>query len=155
MAGFQARSLRRGSPGRSSSSRPTSTTSTGTTQSAHLVVPAEGEPVLLVRRTLERARGSLRSPRVEPLRSLRDLPAALAAAGLAGGALGLELDVLPAAALPRLRASGCRASSSPTARRLLRRLRAVKSPWELERIREAAAMLAGRRARRRRAAAKG
>ena len=70
---------------------------TGTTQSAHLVVPAEGEPALLVRKTLERARAESPLARIEPLRSLRDLPGALAAAGVPGGRLGLELDVLPAA----------------------------------------------------------
>jgi Xaa-Pro dipeptidase len=115
---------------------------TGTAQNAHLLVPAHGEPVLLVRKTLERARAESRLPRIEPLRSLREVPDALAAAGLRGGRLGLELDVLPAARyldyrtrLPAFELADC----SP----LLRRLRAVKSDWELDRIREAAAMLAG------------
>ncbi len=115
---------------------------TGTTQSAHLVVPAEGEPVLLVRKTLERARAESPLARIEPLRSLRDLPGALAAAGVPGGRLGLELDVLPAARyldygnrLPGYELADCSA--------LVRRLRAVKSAWELDRIREAGRMLAG------------
>ena len=69
---------------------------TGTTQNAHLVVPAEGEPVLLVRRTLERARAESPLERIEALRSLRDLAAALDGAGVSGGRLGFELDVLPA-----------------------------------------------------------
>jgi Xaa-Pro dipeptidase len=115
---------------------------TGTSQSAHLVVPAAGEPVLHVRKTLERAR--LESPltRVEPFRSLGELPAALAAAGVPGGLVGFELDVLPAARyldyvrrLPGYEIGDCSAS--------IRRLRAVKSHWELERIREASSMLAG------------
>jgi Xaa-Pro dipeptidase len=115
---------------------------TGTTQSAHLVVPADGDAVLYVRKTLERAR--LESPleQIEPLRSLGELPAALAAAGVTDGLVGFELDVLPAARyldyvcrLPNHQLGDC----SP----LVRRLRAVKSPWELERIREASAMLAG------------
>lgn len=114
----------------------------GTTQNAHLLVPATGLPVLLVRRTLERARAESSLAVIEPLRSLRDLPAALRTAGVEGGRLGLELDVLPAARfldyearLPGFELTDCSA--------ILRRLRAVKSRWELERIREAGAMLAG------------
>ena len=114
---------------------------TGTTQNAHLVVPAEGEPVLLVRRTLERARAESPLERIEALRSLRDLAAALDGAGVAGGRLGFELDVLPALRYldyaKRLRAFELADCSG-----LIRGLRAVKSPWELERIREAGAMVA-------------
>lgn len=113
----------------------------GTGQSAHLVVPAEGEPALYVRKTLERAREESPLRQIEPLASLRDLRGALAATGLEGGRLGLELDVLPtslylayARRLPGFELADCSA--------LLRRLRAAKSPWELEQIRRAAAMLA-------------
>jgi len=114
---------------------------TGTTQSSHLVVPAEGEPVLLVRKTLARARAESPLERIEPLTSLRGLPGALAAAGLAGGRLALELDVLPTARyldygrrLPRFELGD--------GSELVRRLRSVKSPWELDRIRDAGEMLA-------------
>ena len=69
----------------------------GTAQSAHLVVPVDGEPILYVRKTLSRARGESPLDRVEPLRSLRELPDALVAAGVPGGRIGFELDVLPAA----------------------------------------------------------
>ncbi|MDQ3867429.1 MAG: Xaa-Pro peptidase family protein [Actinomycetota bacterium] len=112
----------------------------GTAQSAHLIVPAHGEPVLLVRKSFERAREESPLERVEPLRSLRELPPALASAGLARGRLGLELDVLPAASylayarrLEGFELADCSAT--------LRRLRAVKSTWELARIRTAAEML--------------
>jgi Xaa-Pro dipeptidase len=113
----------------------------GTVQSAHLVVPAEGEPTLLVRRSFERARAESPLDRVEPLGSLRELPAALAAAGLEGGRLGLELDVLPAGQyLGYVRRLGGfeLADCSP----LLRLQRAVKSSWELQQIRVAAAQIA-------------
>jgi Xaa-Pro dipeptidase len=115
---------------------------TGTAQSAHLVVPAQGEPVLLVRKTLERAREESPLARVEPLASLRNLPAALEACGIEAGRVGFELDVLPAARYldyaRRLAAWEIADCSGE-----LRALRAVKSAWELERIREASAMLAG------------
>jgi len=112
----------------------------GTGQSAHLVVPAEGEPALFVRKTLERAREESPLARVEPLRSLRDLPGALASCGVERGRLGLELDVLPAASylayarrLDRFELADC---SLP-----LRRVRALKTTWELERIHVAAEQL--------------
>jgi Xaa-Pro aminopeptidase len=115
---------------------------TGTTQAAHLVVPAAGEPALLVRKTIERARAESPIARIEPLRSLGQLADALREAGLDGGSLGFELDVLPAARyldyvrrLPGFEIADCSA--------VIRRLRSVKSAWELDRIREASAMLAG------------
>jgi Xaa-Pro dipeptidase len=113
---------------------------TGTAQSAHLVVPAEGEPALFVRKTFERAREETPLEHVEPLRSLRELPAALESAGVEGGRLGLELDVLPAALYLGYarRLDGFELADCSGA---IRRLRAVKSAWELERIRRAGAQL--------------
>ncbi len=66
----------------------------GTAQNAHLIVPAVGEPLLLVRRDLERARRESAVRRIEPFTSLRALPAALSACGLPERLrLGFELDV--------------------------------------------------------------
>ena len=112
----------------------------GTGQSAHLLVPAEGEPALLVRKTLSRAREESPLVRVEPLGSLGELPSALGSMGVEAGRLGLELDVLPAAQylgyarrLPGFELVDCSA--------ILRRQRAVKSEWELANVRRAAEML--------------
>ncbi len=114
---------------------------TGTAQSAHLVVPGTGEPVLLVRKTLERARAESPLARIEPMRSLRELQEAMRAAGVERGPVGFELDVLPAARYLDYarRLDGYElVDCSPQ----VRRLRAVKSAWELERIREASATMA-------------
>ena len=70
---------------------------TGTNQDAHLVVPADGQPVYLVRRDLDRARDESPLERVEPLRSLRDLGPAIREAAGDIASLGLEFDVLPVA----------------------------------------------------------
>jgi Xaa-Pro dipeptidase len=107
----------------------------GTSQNAHLVVPASGEPLLLVRRDLERARAESALSNVEPFSSLRALPAALESLGLAGRLrLGLELDVIPAASylrycqlLPHAEAVDCMPA--------LWSARSRKSSWELDRIR--------------------
>jgi Xaa-Pro aminopeptidase len=109
----------------------------GTNQQAHLVVPARGEPRLLVRRVLERAQRESALERVEPLRSLSGLATALAEAGVGEGAkVGFELDVLPAAAylgygrrLPGVELGDCTTA--------VRGVRAVKSDWDLEQMRAA------------------
>jgi Xaa-Pro dipeptidase len=109
----------------------------GTAQNAHLIVPAAGEPLLLVRRDLERARAESALGRIEPFASLRALPAALASLGLPERLrLGLELDVLPAASylrycelLPGAEMHDCMPA--------LWSARSRKSEWELERIRAA------------------
>jgi Xaa-Pro aminopeptidase len=109
----------------------------GTNQQAHLVVPARGEPRLLVRRVLERAQRESAVERIEPLRSLSQLAGALAEMGLGAGAkVGFELDVLPAQAylgygrrLPGLELADCSD--------VVRAVRAVKSAWDLEQMRAA------------------
>jgi Xaa-Pro aminopeptidase len=109
----------------------------GTAQNSHLVVPAEGEPLLLVRRDLERARAESALHRIEPFTSLRGLPAAFASIGLGERLrLGLELDVLPAASylrygelLPGAELRDCMPA--------LWSARSRKSEWELTRIRAA------------------
>jgi Xaa-Pro dipeptidase len=110
---------------------------TGTAQNAHLIVPAAGEPLLLVRRDLERARAESALRRVEAFSSLRALPAALASAGLPERLrLGLELDVIPAASYLRYREllPGAEVEDCMPA---LWSARSRKSEWELTRIRAA------------------
>lgn len=105
----------------------------GTAQQSHLWVPVEGEPRLLVRRVLERARRESALAQIEPLTSLRFLADHL------GGArrIGMELDRLPVAQFEAYRRylPGVEAVDAGPAIRLLR---SVKSPWEVERIRAAA-----------------
>ena len=105
----------------------------GTAQQAHLWVPAEGDPVLLVRRVLERARAESALDAVEPLASLKALPERLGTARR----IGMELDILPAALLERYRAAI--PDLDPVDIGLATRVvRAVKSVWEIEKIRAAA-----------------
>jgi Xaa-Pro dipeptidase len=106
----------------------------GTNQQAHLVVPAHGQPRLLVRRVLERAQRESALERIAPLRSLASLPAELEGAGVGAGArVGFELDVLPARAylgyVRRLPGFELRDCSD-----VVRAVRAVKSAWDLEQM---------------------
>jgi Xaa-Pro aminopeptidase len=109
----------------------------GTNQQAHLIVPARGEPRLLVRRVLERAKRESAIERIAPLRSLSALVAEIADMGIGAGArVGFELDVLPARAylgyVERLQGIDVVDGSGP-----LREVRAVKSAWDLEQMRAA------------------
>ncbi len=113
----------------------------GTNQQAHLVVPVAGPPILLVRRTLQRAHDESPLADVRELASLSGLSAALRDAGLVAGArIGFELDVLPAARYLAYveRLEGYRLADCSGA---MRRARAVKSEWELARMRLAAAQV--------------
>jgi len=113
---------------------------TGSMQSGVLVVPAAGRPVYGVRRVFERARRESALERIVPLASLRDLTAlARDAAGGPVARIGMELDVLPVTVRDRFAAvlEGVTIVdvSSP-----IRLVRAVKSPYELDRIRAAASL---------------
>jgi Xaa-Pro dipeptidase len=106
-----------------------------------LAVAPEREPLLLVRRPQSRLK---EAPPHWPLafyRDLKELPALLAQGGLESqGAVGLELDVLPALFFQRLQkllAPRPLKDLSP----LIRRQRMVKSAYEIEQLRRAAAIL--------------
>ncbi|MFZ5827502.1 MAG: M24 family metallopeptidase [Bacillota bacterium] len=105
----------------------------GTAQQAHLWVPARGRALLLVRRILDRARRESALEVIEPLSSLREL------AGHLGGAtrIGMELDIMPVPQYGLYQRSlpGVEIADVGGA---IRALRAVKSPYEVERIRAAA-----------------
>src|SRR5690349_8547679 len=70
---------------------------TGTVQDAHLIVPASGRPLFLVRRDIERAEVQSPIRPLLPLRSMKELPDALFETCRSGNIrrIGMELDVLP------------------------------------------------------------
>ena len=112
----------------------------GTVQQSYLYVPAEGDPALFVRKVPERARLESALGAIEHLASPKDLPAAVAARfGGLPARLGLELDVLPVALFRRLEKLFPQAAFEDVGRAIVRQ-RAVKSPWEVERIRASAAV---------------
>jgi len=70
----------------------------GTAQRAYLFVPAEGRPLLMVKKSFTRARGESALQEIIPLANVKDLTKMLYAYGYNKiTTLGLELDVLPAA----------------------------------------------------------
>jgi Xaa-Pro dipeptidase len=105
----------------------------GTIQPASLYVPAEGEPLLLVRRNEARVR--LESPwPVTRLRSLRALEDALVTVGPLPEKVGLELDVMPVLTFQRYE-KALPGIEWHDIGRILRAQRSIKSEWEISQIR--------------------
>ena len=112
----------------------------GTVQQSYLYVPAEGEATLFVRKVGERARLESALGAIIDLPSPKDLPRLIAERhGGLPARLGLELDVLPVARFRRLEKQFPAAAFEDVGRTIVRQ-RAVKSPWEIERIRTSAAV---------------
>lgn len=113
----------------------------GTIQSAVLFVPAHGQPLLMVQKNLKRARLESWLDNIIPAENKNTIPHILNDFGFRRLAhAGLEMDVLPTnlylwfqQALPRC---GWKDISS-----LIRRLRMVKSDYEIEQIKKSAAVL--------------
>jgi Xaa-Pro dipeptidase len=110
----------------------------GTIQQATLYVPADGTPVLMVNRSFERGRAESPLDRVVPLPSPSRIPAILKDAGLRNpAALGFELDVLPVNLFRKYGEVFAGAETADISTDI-RMIRAVKSAFEIELIREAA-----------------
>ncbi len=115
----------------------------GSVQQAHLYVPATGEPTLFVRKLAERARLESALAAIVDLPGPRDLPRLIDERyGAVPRRIGLELDVLPVTHFRRLEKLFPEAAFEDVGRDLVRQ-RAVKSAWEVERIRASAAVTEG------------
>ena len=110
----------------------------GTIQQSHLYIPAAGTPLLMVRKSLARARAESALDRIVALDSLKSLQRLIRENGLEPpSVMGMELDVVPANnyfAYRKLFTGVEIRDVSP----LIRMQRAVKSAHELELIRQAA-----------------
>ncbi|MEA5113594.1 MAG: Xaa-Pro peptidase family protein [Geobacteraceae bacterium] len=111
---------------------------TGTIQSGCLYVPVEGEPVYMVRRDLQRAMAESALEEIVPFSSMREVPGIISGYGLAEPKrIGMELDVLPVTFYERYRRV-FPAAGIQDATPLIRRVRMIKSGFELEIMRKAA-----------------
>lgn len=111
---------------------------TGTVQRSHLFVPSAGQPVLLVNKNLKRAKEESAMDNIIGLKSLKDIISVLQSYGYGPfKTLGLEMDVLPAAQYLRYQKLFNPAEIVDVSP-LIRTVRMVKSPFELEIFRDAA-----------------
>ena len=108
----------------------------GTMPGGVLFVPAKGEPVLFVRRSYERARRESPLPEIVPFTSFKDVRAALREGALPCGRLGLDEH---ATSLAYFKLLGKYFSDTvfEDLGPALRKLRAIKSPYELEKLNRA------------------
>ncbi|GLI36422.1 peptidase M24 [Desulforhabdus amnigena] len=115
---------------------------TGTVQDGHLVVPASGQPVFLVKRDVVRAEEQSPLRPVVPLKSLKDLAPAVfdACGGASPGKIGLELDVLPANIFFYYDEKIFPRQQVVDVSGWIRQVRMIKSPWEIEMMRKAEAI---------------
>ncbi|SFG77364.1 Xaa-Pro aminopeptidase [Desulfotomaculum arcticum] len=110
----------------------------GTVQQAHLYIPAGGEPVLAVKKNYERAARESALENIIPLDNPKNLTKIIPAREQGGNnRIGLELDVLPANLFLRYQKMFQPAELVDISL-LIRTVRAVKSSYELNLIREAA-----------------
>jgi len=111
---------------------------TGTIQCGTLYIPASGKPLYLVRRDLDRARRESALDTVIPGGTMRDLPPLLKDHGLPlPTSIGMELDVLPVTFFQKYAKLFGNAAISD-ASHLIRRVRMIKSPYEIALLKEAA-----------------
>jgi len=111
---------------------------TGTMQQGVFFVPAEGEPVFLVRRSFERALRETPLQRVVPLTGFSQLQAALTDLGLKTKILGTAETTLTVAVFKTL-AKAFPGVAFTDISSLLGMIRAVKSDYEIALIRKAGA----------------
>jgi Xaa-Pro aminopeptidase len=111
---------------------------TGTIQQAHFYIPAEGDPVLMVRKSYERAKAESSVEKIVHLDRPSDIPGILKANGHALPAtLGLERDVLPTNIFFSFQ--GIFENPQIVAiSHAIRLIRAVKSPYEIDIMQRAA-----------------
>lgn len=113
---------------------------TGTVQDAHLVVPASGQPVFLVRRDLQRAESQSPIRPIHPMVSVKEVPAAVfeACGHDSVKRIGMELDVLPTSTFFFYDEKLFPKQQIVDVGVMIRQIRMIKSPWEIEMMRRAA-----------------
>jgi Xaa-Pro dipeptidase len=110
----------------------------GTAQEGLIYIPQEGQPTLMIKKSLERARQEAPLP-VQPQKSLKSLKTDLDLP--AGARIGLEMDVLPYNNYARLaKALGEDVQFSDISENI-KHIRSVKSDFEIRLIRQAARIL--------------
>lgn len=115
---------------------------TGTVQDAHLIVPSSGQPVFLVKRDVQRAESQSPIRPVRPLLTVKDVPRSLfdACGSESVKRIGMELDVLPTNTFFFYDEKLFPKQQIVDVSGLIRQVRMIKSPWEIEMMRRAAGL---------------
>lgn len=111
---------------------------TGSIQSGNLYLPASGYPIYMVRKDLQRARMESGLREIVSFSSMKDLPGILAQYGYAEPKrIGMELDVVPVNLFERYR-KVYPGAEYVDATPLIRRVRMIKSHYEIHLLKDAA-----------------
>ncbi|RLB67653.1 MAG: aminopeptidase P family protein [Deltaproteobacteria bacterium] len=114
---------------------------TGSIQQGVLYVPIEGEALYLVRKDWSRARMESGLKEVIPFKSPRDIPGVIADFGYSmPNTVGMELDVVPITTMNRFK-KGLGEFVINDATPLIRNVRAVKSDYEINIMKDAAVIV--------------
>ncbi len=112
----------------------------GTTQQGHLYVPKDADPILMVRKSFERARAESTLETVESITGLSEIRSVLDRYGYRPPSrLGMELDVLPVNLFRKYSQLFAEADIGDVSH-AIRLVRAIKSPYEIGRITTAAGL---------------
>ena len=110
----------------------------GTVQQSQLYIPAEGNPMLMVRKSLDRARAESAIQNIVFFSTPRQVPELLNSMGFkTPRTLGLELDVMPAQTYLNFQNLFAQTRVVDISH-LIRQVRAIKSDYEIQIVREAA-----------------
>lgn len=110
---------------------------TGTVQNSVLYMPAEGEPLLMVKKSVSRARQESPLKNIVAIKNPKEIAGIIAEAGYPSPAkIGLELDVLPVNLYNTYKKIFPQAEFSDVSP-AIKATRAIKSPYEIELIRGA------------------
>lgn len=107
----------------------------GTCQDAHLLIPAQGEPLLMVRRNFKRALKESALDKIIAVQSYKDIRINITGILKNSGRIGLELDVLPAKMFFRYKEL-LKPLEIIDVSGAIREIRMIKTPYEIACIKE-------------------
>lgn len=108
----------------------------GTMQNSMMFIPNEGEPILFVKKSLERAKEETPFI-VQEMKSLKQLPEMIAKTGYQAKTIGAELDVLPVNQFERIKRVFSDSSIKDISF-MIRLQRSIKSDYEIGLLRKSA-----------------
>lgn len=113
----------------------------GTVQDGVIFIPREGEPVFMVRKSIKRAQEESELKNIVPFKSYRQMLDILSEQGFEDfSKLGIEMDVMPVAIFKRLLEVFSNSEISDASKDI-KKIRMVKSEYELQMMRKAGKIL--------------
>ena len=108
----------------------------GTSQDAYLFIPSVGKPILMVKKSFERAKKESPVENILELKNLREVSSTILDF-VESGSIGLEFDVVPASTYLKYQKT-LNPLKIVDVSNIIRTVRAIKSPYELSLIKKAA-----------------